>query len=146
MATAFDDALFEDDWESVRRLPEADRWILERDGSVPLGIFATLSPRVAPQESFTARLRWTEMGRPPSLKFVDPSTRSDTLPRAWPRFFGARPSNLDACLPWTQEGQTLHPEWERSASTRYPAVDVPIQFALLHLQTALDNTYAGREA
>lgn len=144
MATDFELAVFERQMREVLDLPEATRWILERDDSVPLGIFVTMHPRSNAEELFKARLRWVDLFKAPSLKFVDPTTSVDTDPRAWPRCFGFRPSGLDACLPWTEEGQRLHPEWQGSAATAFPKVDAPLQFALLNVQASLDNSYEGR--
>lgn len=142
MATDFELALFERQLEEVRALPEAGRWNLERDASVPLGVTAVMHPRLAPSELFKARLRWTDLLKPPSLTFLDLSTGADNCATAWPQCFGFRPSSLDACLPWTAEGHSLHPEW--TASGMYPQVDAPVQFALLSVQLALDNSYQGR--
>jgi hypothetical protein len=144
MATDFELALFEQQLPEVLELPAAHRWALERDSSVSLGVFLTLHPRTHPEELFRARLRWTDLFKPPSLKFIDIATGSDTNPAAWPRSFGFRPASLDACLPWTAEGHALHPEWVNSAANAYPKVDAPLQFALLNLQASLDNTYSGR--
>ena len=142
MATDFEMAVFEQQLKDVHELPEADRWILERDDSVPLGIFATMHPLSRPDELFRARLYWSDLFKAPSLKFVD-TGGSESKPTAWPRCFGFRPGNQDACLPWTAEGQKLHPEWVGSTQA-FPKVDAPLQFALLNLQIALDTTYEGR--
>lgn len=144
MATDFELALFEQQLAEVLELPVAHRWTLERDKSVPLGVFLTLHPRSHPADTYKARLRWTDLFKPPSLKFIDIDTGSETNPSAWPKCFGFRPSSLDACLPWTAEGHALHPEWTTSAANSFPKVDAPLQFALLHLQNSLDNTYSGR--
>src|SRR5574338_122020 len=109
MATPFELALFEQQFEEVRALPDASRWDLERDKAVPLGLFAVMHPVSNTQELFKARLRWHDLFRPPSLKFIDIGTGADNSPSAWPRCFGFRPGSLDACLPWTEEGHGLHP-------------------------------------
>ena len=144
MATDFELADFERQMREVLELPEAVRWVLERDDSVPLGVFATMHPRSHPEELFEARVRWTDLYKPPSLKFVNPASRSDTDPQTWPRCFGFRPASLDACLPWTEEGHRHHPEWRGAPATAFPTVDAPIQFALLNVQFSLDNSYQGR--
>jgi len=144
MATEFELALFVGQLEEVLALPDACRWGLERDTSVPLGVFAVMHPRIKPEDRFKARLRWNDLLKAPSLKFIDMSTGTDGNPAAWPRCFGFRPGSLDACLPWTEEGQRLHPEWTQSAANAYPKVEAPVQFALLHVQSALDNSYQGR--
>ena len=142
MATDFELALFAQQLEEVLALPDAGRWNLERDTSVPLGVFAVMHPLSNPMEFFKARLRWDDFFKPVSLKFIDIPTSTDNSPGAWPRCFGFRPGSLDACLPWTKEGHQLHPEWAQSAA--YPTVDAPLQFALLHVQSLLDNSYQGR--
>lgn len=144
MATDFELTLFEQQLEEVLELPEACRWNLERDTSVPLGLFAVMHPRINPEELFKARLRWSDLFKAPSLKFIDMAMGSDTNPLAWPLCFGFRPGSLDACLPWTEEGQRLHPEWVQSAANAFPRVEAPVQFALLHVQSALDNSYQKR--
>jgi hypothetical protein len=80
----------------------------------------------------------------PSLKFIDMATGADNNPAAWPRCLGFRPGSLDACLPWTAEGHGLHAEWANSAVNAFPKVEAPVQFALLHVQSSLDNSYQGR--
>lgn len=146
MATELELALFAQELQEVPDLPEAHRWILERDGDVPLGLFATMHPISKPAELFKARVRWTDYFGPFSLKFINLATGADNDPRAWPRCFGFRPGSLDACLPWTTEGQALHPEWRTSAAQSFPKVQAPMQHALLRLQSSLDNSYEGRGA
>ena len=144
MATDFELELFEQELEEVLALPEACRWTLERDASVPLGVFADMHPLSSPKELFKARLRWSDLFKAPSLKFIDMATGSESEPSAWPKCFGFRPGSLDACLPWTEEGQWLHREWVQSPANAFPKVTAPVQFALLHVQTALDNSFQGR--
>jgi hypothetical protein len=144
MATALELALFEEELATVRRLPEASRWKLERDRSCPLGLLADMHPRSKPTELYRARVRWADYFGPFSLKFIALSTGSETDPTAWPRCFGFRPASVDACLPWTAEGHALHPDWKNSRSQRFPKVEAPMQFALLQVQYSLDNTYEGR--
>jgi hypothetical protein len=144
MATDFELAVFERQLREVLELPEAKRWALERDNSVPLGLFATMHPQNNPQDLFKARLRWADLFQPASLKFIDRETSSETSVNAWPKCFGFRPSSFDACLPWTAEGQALHPEWRHSKANGFPKTDAPVQFALLNVQSSLDLTYQGR--
>lgn len=141
MATALELALFAQQLEEVRALPQASRWQLERDDAVPLGIVVTVAPLAHDEELFNARFRWSNYFEPPSLKFLDVKTGHE-MPSAWPKCPGFRAASLDACLPWTAEGQALHPEWARSHA--YPKCDAPLQFALLTLQATLDNDYQGR--
>ncbi|HWT19227.1 MAG TPA: hypothetical protein VN280_09955 [Variovorax sp.] len=144
MATDFELALFEQQLEEVLELPEACRWDLGRDITVPLGVFAVMHPLSKPEELFKARLRWNDLMKAPSLKFIDMTTGADNNPAAWPRCFGFRPGSLDACLPWTAEGHALHGEWAHSAANAFPKVEAPLQYALLHVQSSLDNSFQGR--
>lgn len=144
MATEFDLMLFEQHLAEALELPVAARWSLELDTSVPLGLFATLHPRTAPQEFYKARIRWKDYSTPFSLKFINMEIGSDTDARAWPNFEGSRPQAFLACTTFTEEGQGLHPEWEQSAFNRYHPPEQPLIFALLTLQHLLDNTYQGR--
>lgn len=144
MATDFELALFEEELREVRCLPEASRWELERDESVPLGLFTVMHPKSKPAELYRARLRWKTLFGAFSLKYVHFQTSADNDPTAWPKCFGFRPGSLDACLPWTAEGHGLHPEWEGTVTGSFPKVERPIHFAVLQLQLSLDNSYEGR--
>ena len=146
MATELELALFVEELESVRKLPEAIRWELERDKEYSLGLFAVMHPRSNPAELYKAHFRWTDYFGPFSLKFVNLATGSETDSKAWPRCYGFRPGSFDICLPWTAEGHALHPEWKTSASNSFPNVDAPMQHALLRVQSSLDNSYEGRGA
>ena len=64
MATEFELALFEEELQSAQNLPEAIRWQLERDKSVPLGLFASMHPISKPTEIYKARIRWTDYFNP----------------------------------------------------------------------------------
>lgn len=144
MATELELALFAEELRDVRTLPEASRWQLERDVSVPLGLFAVMHPAREPTELFKARIQWIDYFGPFSLKFMNMETGADSDPRAWPRCYGFRPSALDSCLPWTAEGHRLHPEWKGSLQHSFPAVERPMQNALLRIQLSLDASYEGR--
>ena len=144
MATDFELALFSEELLGVRSLPEASRWTLEQDVTVPLGLFAVMHPKSKPTELYKAHLRWADLFAPPSLKFVDLNSGAENVASAWPQCFGFRPSSFDACLPWSAEGHRLHPEWANSSKNSFPKVDAPVQFALLNLQISLDKTYSGR--
>jgi hypothetical protein len=144
MATQLELALFAKEFIEVKTLPEAERWELERDKEVPLGLFVTLYPISQPDDRYRARIRWNDYFGAFSLKFVNLKTGSVTDPTAWPQCFGFRPTSFDACLPWTAEGQALHPEWRTSGNQSFPTVEVPVQYALLRLQLSLDSTYQGR--
>lgn len=144
MATEFEQALFAEELQTIRELPEAERWQLERDETVPLGLFAVMHPISSPDEFYKARIRWTDYFGPFSLKFINMMNGTDSDPIAWPKCFGFRPKSQDACLPWTAEGHALHPEWKNSTTQRFPNVDAPMQHALLRVQFALDTSYQGR--
>jgi hypothetical protein len=144
MATELEQTLFEDELQMVQNLPEARRWQLERDNTVPLGLFAVMHPISKSTELYKARIRWTDYFGPFSMKFINTETGVDTDPKAWPRCFGFRPGSLDACLPWTAEGHTLHPEWKNSGANAFPRAELPLQHALLRIQLALDTSYEGR--
>lgn len=144
MATELELALFECELQAVRGLPEASRWQLERDESVPLGLFAIMHPISNPSELYKARFRWIDYFSPFSLKFINMTNGAETDPTAWPIFFGSRPSALLACLPITAEGHALHPDWKNSVAQSFPIVEVPMQHALLRTQLLLDNSYEGR--
>lgn len=146
MATEFDQLLFDQHFEAALGLPAAKRWTLERDPTVPLGVFLTVQPRSAAHETYIARLRWSDYSKPVSLKFVDPASKADCLVRAWPKFDGARPESFFVCAPWTKEGHDHHSEWAGSSTGRYVAPEEPLVFALLQVQHLLDNTYQGRAA
>jgi hypothetical protein len=144
MATELEQALFDEELEAVRNLPEFCRWQLERDPTVPLGLYVVMHPVREPTELYKARIRWTDYFGPFSLKFVDLATNADTAQSAWPKCFGFRPGALDACLPWTAEGHGHHPDWKNSAANSFPKVELPLQYALLQVQSSLDNSYEGR--
>lgn len=144
MATELEQSLFEEELQTVRELPDAKRWQLERDMTVPLGLFAIMHPISNPKELYKTRIRWTDYFRPFSVKFINMMNGTDNDPSAWPRCSGFRPSSLDICLPWTAEGHALHPEWKNSVKHQYPKVDAPMQFALLQIQYSLDTCYEGR--
>ena len=144
MASDFDLQLFEQQLVEVRQLEDASRWQLERETEFPLGLLAVMYSAKDPSQLYKARFRWTDLFGPFSLKFIDIETGGDTNPRAWPRCTGFAPQSLFACIPLTVEGHFHHPEWVRSAATRFPATNVPLQFALLSVQHILDSSYEGR--
>ena len=144
MASELELTLFDEELAAVRLLDEAVRWELERDTSVPLGLFAVMHPASNPDQHYKARVRWSDYFGPFSLKYINIVTGAENDPAAWPKCYGFRPGSLDACLPITAEGHGLHPEWAKSTATRFPNVELPMQFALLQLQAILDNSYQGR--
>lgn len=144
MATEFDRVLFEQHLEAALALPAAKRWSLERNVSVPLGIFCTMHPRTAPSERYKVRLGWTDYSRPPSVKFVNLENNSESDARAWPNIEGSRPTSFFLCAPWTKEGNDHHAEWAASEAGRYTTPEEPLVCTLVLLQHLLDNTYQGR--
>jgi hypothetical protein len=96
-------------------------------------------------EVFVARFSWTiYQDEGPSLKFIDPATGRIDVPEAWPQCDGFRPTSFDACVPWTKEGQQLHPEWALSPATRWPASGNSILHVMHLLQDVLDHNFQGR--
>lgn len=144
MASDFEIDLFMQELANVRGLPEAERWKIEQDLTVSLGVTIELSPAASPNDRYLARLRWTDYFGPPSLKFLNLSTGAENDPAAWPQCRSFRPSSLDACVSWTAEGHRLHPDWQSQGHTAYTAKEAPMQFVLLTLQHELDTTYTGR--
>lgn len=144
MATEYDLVLFEQHLQAALELPAAKRWSLERDKSVPLGVFCLMHPRTAPSDLYKVRLHWTDYSMPFSLKFVSIETGAENDQHAWPNIEGSRPSHFFLCAPFTKEGNDHHPEWARSSITGYRTPDEPLVFALVLVQHLLDNTYQSR--
>ena len=144
MPSDFEHSLFGEELSEVRALPEASRWKLERDDSVPLGLTVELYSLKDPKELYLARLRWNDYLKPPSLKFLNRETSADNDATAWPQCRGFRPSSHDACVSWSAEGHGHHPEWANSTRAAYPELESPMQFVLLTLQYELDTSYTGR--
>lgn len=144
MATDIELALFEQEFSEVSGLPVASRWKLERDGTVPLGIYVTMHPAKKPDDLYKARIRWSDYFQAPSLKFINLVTGADNDPTAWPKCQGFRPTSLDACIAWTAEGHALHPDWRNSLNNRFPKIELPMHFVLQQLQVTMDTTYDGR--
>jgi len=131
------------DYEAVLTTPDASRWALEKSGA--LEVFCTMYSASAPSERFQARLFWIAYpDNPPSLKFRDPATGRLDLPIAWPKARGFRPTTLDACVNWTEEGFALHPEWRADPRYRW-TIDGNVLLKVLRLlQEELDDHFAGR--
>jgi len=144
VATAFDLAAFAAELDVLRAEPEASRWHIERDNSVPLGVLVGMYPASAPEEQFLARFRWDQLTDPASLKFLNLKSRSDTDRTAWPKCPGFRPGNLDACVSWTKEGHALHPDWRTTDKASFESPPNPVAFVVAHLQHLLDAHYGGR--
>jgi hypothetical protein len=142
--TDFELICFEDEMVKVRGLPEAGRWKLGRDESVPLGLTVELHSIKAPTDLYLARFRWANYFQAPSLKFLHRQSGADNDPSAWPLCTGFRPTSLDACVAWTMEGHAVHPDWAGSPRAAFVPPEAPMQSALLNLQHVLDTTYTGR--
>jgi hypothetical protein len=145
MAAEFDRMLFSQHLGAALELPLSKRWGLEGDATA-LEARCDMHPRAFPAERFQVRLRWSDYSKPPSTKFIDPDTGSESNPRSWPNIDGSRPQNCFICAPWTKEGNDHHPEWAASAAAGYKTPEEPLVFSLLQLQHLLDNTYKGRGA
>ena len=143
MASELDLMLFKQHLEELQALPQAGRWTIKRGDTAALDVTVDLFSRKAPEELYRVRLRWTDYSKPPSLKFVDMATGSETVPHAWADFEGSRPTSFFVCLPITQEGHAHHGEWATGVNA-YPTVEDQLQYVLFSLQSLLDNTYIGR--
>lgn len=133
----------DDDLGRVLALPEASRWAIERAG--PLEVWVTLAPASVPAERFQARLAWNAYpDQAPSLKFRDPGTERLDAPNAWPQAPGFRPSSLDACVNWTSEGLSLHPEWQGDPRYRWDPRGNALLKVLRLIQETLDDGFQGR--
>jgi len=132
-----------DDFEEAKTTQEASRWEIER--LTALEVRVTLSPASAPDESFLARLLWSEYPEEaPSLKFVDLASGRLDVPKAWPKANGFRPTSLDACVNWTKEGFALHPEWRTDPRYRWDPRGNVLLKVLRYLQSTLDQSFSGR--
>lgn len=133
----------QEDFEKVLACPDAQRWKLEKTGS--LEVLSLMSPATHSQESFQARWLWADYpGQPPSFKFRDPETGRLDLPCAWPIVRGFRPNNLDACVNWCAEGFNLHPEWRTDPKYRWDPRGNVLLKVLRILQSELDEHFQGR--
>lgn len=132
-----------DDYQAVSQLEESSRWGPEMSG--PLEVSCSMQSVKAPGEVFQARLSWTSYpDEPPSLKFRDPRTGGLDLPSAWPMVRGFRPQSLDACVSWTAEGMTIHPEWRNDPRYRWDPHGNALLRILRILQDELDEHFQGR--
>lgn len=146
MATELERSLFDEELRELQGSLEGKRWGLERDDTVPLGLFLALHPQSHPTELYKARIHWSNYFGPPSLKFVHPTSGGVNDPSAWPQCPGFRPPSLDACVPWTAEGHGLHPEWKNSPEFSFPSLEAPMHYIARRLQLTLDSNYQGRGA
>ncbi len=132
-----------EDFEKVLGCSDVERWKVEKPG--PLEVWVCMSPVGHPGEMFQGRLLWTSYPEaPPSLKFRDPATGRLDVPTAWPQVRGFRPTSLDACVNWCQEGFNLHPEWKSDPKLRWDPRGNVLLKVLRTLQDELDNHFQGR--
>ncbi|BDP43347.1 hypothetical protein DAETH_33160 (plasmid) [Deinococcus aetherius] len=139
---SFAQLTLDEDFSRVQELAEAAKWNLQCPA--PLEVLASLTPASTPTETFHAVLRWTDYpNEAPSVKFRDPETQREDLPRAWPHAQGFRPPG-DICSNYTAEGFALHQEWRLDPNYRWHAHGNVLLKVLRTLQETLDHTFAGR--
>jgi hypothetical protein len=109
------------------------------------GVFwLTLKPASNPEETYFARVAWSEYpGAPPSVKFAKSKGGPLDNPRAWPTVPGFRAQSFDICMPFTAEGFALHPEWGATAE-KWRSTGNPFLHVAATLQRLLDTRYSGR--
>jgi hypothetical protein len=104
----------------------------------------TLVPASDPDETYFARLAWSEYpSAPPSVKFAKSIGGALDDPRAWPVVPGFRAQSFDICMPFTAEGFALHPEWA-GTSEAWRSTGNPFLYVTSTLQRFLDIQYSGR--
>ena len=103
-----------------------------------------LHPSADPTETYFVRALWFSYpGAPPSVKFSHELRGSLVDPTAWPNIPGYRPTALDICMPFTQEGFSAHAEWRLSAEV-WNGDGNPFLWVAQNLQRDLNNRYSGR--
>jgi hypothetical protein len=103
-----------------------------------------LSPMSDPEETYVACVVWATYPRqPPSVKFATEVGGRVDVATAWPIVPGFRPTALDICMPFTEEGFNTHPEW-RSGTEAWKDTGNPFLFVASTLQRLLDTRCAGR--
>lgn len=133
-----------EDFKKTQAVADASRWKVEKPAS--LEVWAQMNPLSAPNELFQARLHWhVYPDEPPSLRFRDPATGRLDLCSAWPRVRGFRPESFDACVNWTSEGFSLHPEWKSDPRLRWDPSGNVLLKVLRILQDELDHHFDGRQ-
>jgi len=74
-------AAFAADLDDAARAADTSRWSLDHRGD--LEVWATVYPLAHRTETFIARLFWRRYpDEPPSVKFVDPTTKALNVPKA----------------------------------------------------------------
>lgn len=135
-----------DDLAEVVCHEDARSWTIQTcDNSLELHV--SLAPSGRPTEIYQARLLWSEYpGQPPSLKFRDPSTGRLDIPSAWPEGGPFRPTSFCACVNYTAEGFSMHPEWAKDPRTKWDSRGNVLLKVLRSLQHDLDFTSTGRHS
>lgn len=75
---------------------------------------------------------------------MDKKTGSYNVPQAWPEMRGFRPTSLDACVNWTKEGFTLHPEWNADPNKKWISSGNVLLKVIRTLQNELDGYFIKR--
>jgi hypothetical protein len=137
------DIAFEDDLRQSERAEDAARWKLERGAHQE--VFVTFASAGDVDNKYQVRLAWRSYPLDaPSLKFRNPETGSLGEPTAWPIVRGFRPTNLDACVNWCEEGFVAHPEWRNDPNFRWRSEGNALLRVLRIVQSEMDDHYSGR--
>jgi hypothetical protein len=93
---------------------------------------------------YIARTVWSAYpGAPPSVKFATAVGGRIDVTSAWPAVPGFRPTSFDICMPFTEEGFNVHPDWRTSAEA-WTSTGNPFLYVASTLQRLLDTRYSGR--
>ena len=93
---------------------------------------------------YIARTIWSAYpGAPPSVKFATAVGGRIDVTSAWPTVPGFRPTSFDICMPFTEEGFNVHPDWRTSAEA-WKSTGNPFLYVASTLQRLLDTRYSGR--
>ena len=107
----------------------------------------TITSRID-HESYDFQFEWPDYPEgPPSIRCVDPVSKSHAVPSAWPLCEGFRPPpQADLCLNLSREGFALHPDWARDPLRRWNPAGNPLKSVLHNLQDRLNDgaKYRGR--
>lgn len=132
------------DVKAVAALVQEHGGRLSGEKSSPDVFWLTLVPASDPEETYFARIAWTEYpGAPPSVKFAMSIGGALDDPRAWPTVPGFRAQSFDICMPFTAEGFALHPEWAGTAE-KWRSTGNPFLHVASTLQRLIDTQYSGR--
>jgi hypothetical protein len=117
---------------------------LHPDEVDPATYWLEMVPAGNPHESYVARVVWAVYpGLPPSVKFATEVGGRVDVATAWPTVPGFRPTALDICMPFTEEGFNTHPEW-RTSTEAWKDTGNPFLFVASTLQRLLDTRCTGR--